>query len=103
MRDRDFQYLSLRGSLGKWCRRVLHANVNVAANISQTDITHHRTGKKACFQKNLKAITNPKNEAAALRKMFHRLHPRGKPRKRPSAKIIAVRKTPRQNDRIAIR
>src|ERR1700730_10337725 len=103
MRDRNFKNLSARGSLGKRRGIVVNANVNVAANISQTDIAHHRAGEKASLQKNLEAITNPKDQTAALCKLFHRLHHRRKPRKRPSAKVITVRKTPRQNDRIAIR
>src|ERR1700730_16853823 len=103
MGDGNFKNLSLRSSLGKWRGSVLYANMHVAANISQTDIAHHRAGKKTRFQKNLEAITNPKDESTALCKFLHRLHHRRKPCKRASAKIIAVSKTTRQNDAIAIR
>src|ERR1700688_530043 len=102
MGDRNFKNLSLLGSLSKWRRVVLHANVNVAANISQPDIAHHRARKKSCFQQNLKAITNPKDQSTALCKILHRFHYRRKSRERASAKIIAVSKTPWQNERIAI-
>src|ERR1700730_7422224 len=103
MCDRNFKNLSRCGSLRKWRGVVVDANVNVATNISQTDIAHHRARKKTRFQKNLEAITNPKDETTALRKIFHRLHHRGKSRKRAGAKIITMSKTARQNDRIAIR
>src|ERR1700726_4300053 len=103
MCDRNFKNLSRRGSLRKWRGVVVDANVNEATNISQTDIAHHRARKKTRFQKNLEAITNPKDEATALCKIFHRLHHRRKSRKRAFSTIIAMSETARQNDRIPIR
>src|ERR1700722_4123836 len=103
MGDRNFKNLSRRSSLREWRGGILYANVNVAANISQPDIAHDRARKQTRFQKNLKAVTNPKNQAATLCKTLHRLHHRRKSRECAGAKIIPVRKTARQNDRVTVR
>src|SRR6266568_2404787 len=103
MRDGNFQDLTLLGSRREGCVGLLDTNVDMAANVAQTCIAHHGTGKQAGFEKNLEAIANSQHEAATLSKSFDRLHYWREPRNRSGPKVITVGESTGQDKGVTIR
>ena len=103
VRDWHFQDLALLRGVRKRCVRLLDANVNVAADISQAAVAHHCAGEKARFAENLEAIANSQDHAAALGESLDGLHHWRKTRDGAGAQVIAEGKTAGQDDGIAVR
>src|SRR6266705_2709213 len=103
MRDGNSQDLVLLRAVGERSVRLLDTDVNVATNEAQAAISHHRAGEQACFAKNLEAIANAQDHAAALGEFFDGPHHRRKTRDGASAEIVAVGKSAGQNDGVAVR
>src|SRR5262245_12739859 len=64
----------------------------------QVTIAYQGTGQQSRFAQNLKAIANPENESAILRKLLHGSHHRRESRERARTQIIAIRKATGDDD-----
>src|SRR5882762_4809011 len=103
VRDGNLEDLSLLRDVGERRVRLLDADMDVAANKTQTSVAHHRPGKQARFAENLEAVADAQNHAAAIGEFLDGFHDRGKARDGAGAQIIAVGKSTGQDDSIAIR
>ena len=102
MRNWNPQNASFRRRPRKRRCPVANPQKDMLATKLQISIAHKRPRQKPRFAQNLKAVANAQNQPARLRKSRHRPHHRAKPRNRPRPQIIAVRKTARNQHRVAI-
>ena len=100
MRDRHLQHLAGLGCGGERRVRRFHADVHLAAHKAHSSIPLKHAGQQSRFAENLETVADAEDEAPAAREFFHRAHHRRKPRDRPGAQIIAIRKSAGQQDRV---
>src|SRR5438270_10618064 len=100
MRDGDAKHLPGLRARSKRRGRVFHADVHVAADEAQSFVAHQRAGEKPGFAKDLKAITNSEHEASGTGEARDGVHYGREAGDCPSAQVVAIRKTARQDDRV---
>jgi len=103
VRDGNLQNLTLARGAGKGRVGMFHSDVNLAAKKAQALIAQHRSGKQACFEKDLKTVADAKDKPAGTSEPGDGTHHGRKSRDRPGAEIVAIGKTARKDDRIAAR
>src|SRR6266478_2714851 len=102
MRDRNLENLALGGGVRKRRIRLLHPDVDVAADEPQAAVAHHRARQQTRLQQNLKPVADPQHHPTAFRKLADRFHYRRKSRNRACAQIVPIGEPARQNNGVAI-
>src|SRR5216684_4563035 len=103
VRDGNLEDLAVLRGVRERRVRLLDTNVNVAADISQAAIAHHRAGEQARFAKNLEAVADTQDHAAAFGEFLDGLHYGRKTGDRAGAQVIAEGKTAGQDNGVTIR
>src|SRR5216683_5387066 len=76
VRNGNLQDLALLRGVREGRVRLLDTDVDVTADVAEAAIAHHRAGEQARFAKNLEAVADTQDHAAALGELLDGLHHR---------------------------
>jgi len=91
-----------RAAMCEWRVIYFHTHCHHVADESQRAVSHERTGQKPGFAQNLKPVARAEHELASVRITDYRAHNGRKARNSAATKVIAIRESTRQHDRIEI-
>ena len=85
----------MKAAVGAFDAQVLHL-----ADEAQIGVAHQDPRQQAAFAKDLKAVANAKDQAAALGMGADAVHDGGAAGDRSAAQVVAIAEAARQNDEI---
>ena len=103
VRDGNLQDLAVLRRIREGRVGLLDTYVHVAADVAQAAVAHHRAGEQARFAKNLEAVADTQDHAAAFGEFLDGLHYGRKTGDRAGAQVIAEGKTAGQDNGVTIR
>src|SRR6266566_1138531 len=102
MCNRHPEKRSFWAAMCEWRVIYFHAHRHHVADESQRAVSHERTGQKPGFAQNLKPVARAEHELASMRVTDYCAHNGRKARNSAATKVIAIRESTRQHNRVEI-
>ena len=102
MRNWEAEKRPFRAAMREWRVIYFHAHRRHVADESQRTVSHERTRQKTGFAQDLKPVARAEHQFASARIANHCAHNGRKARNSAATKVIAIRESTRQHNRVEI-